>query len=383
MLLHVSFSLSCSFFLLIAVCASGQVVTTSGPVKSTVAVACATDGSAEDACAAEEVNLLQQITRHTAVDKGDKIESQQGRQTLAAPLVDEVWTYGAPATHDDPFWNFATADGCFPGLRCYTENILHSVTHQVDAAAMNNWKAHARTNSVVLRQPGIDSIYTPCKKSWGNKMEESGHPDWPQRGASVFEHWPIHQQPYYEERLDKIEINGYNVSTAEPFKTARKYALFAWKSYDTPANTMKELSQKTPDWTLVSREVHKISGGENPVMVVQQDHTLDCALVFTGTNSMADLPASTTQYSTGYCGFSGVHVGYRNKLEEITKDLWPKVRPTLERCNKVFCVGHSLAGSLCELFSACVNSGHTTDPDFRVLAWDKARNPTRMPSLAA
>jgi len=114
---------------------------------------------------------------------------------------------------------------------------------------------------------------------------------------------------------------------------------------------------------------------------MQQRDTLDCALVFTGTNSMADLPASTTQKGSKYCGFEGVHDGYRFELWAQVHVMWPKVRPTLEQCNKVICVGHSLGGALCELFAACANSGHTTEPEFQELAWQKAKSPRRMPSI--
>lgn len=336
------------------------------------ATACAA-GNTDGEC--DVVDLLQHgVTRHM-----DKREGafQQDQRPLALALVDEVFTYGAPATHQQPFRNAATEDGCFPGLRSYTEDLLGAMKeiHQVDAAAMNNFYPHAFIDSVVLHS-GFDSYYTPCNGS------EHGHPDWPtKRAAQFYEEWRIHHEANYQGRLDHLTVNSTDLSEEEPFKTARKYVLFAFKSYDTVANTKSEMSERTPDWSLVQWEVFKSLNDEDPVLVMQQAETLDCALVFTGSNNAADFPASTTQWPTAYCGFDGVHKGYRDELWSITVSLWEKVRPTLEQCNKVACVGHSLGGALCELFAACANSGNTTDPDFQALVWEKAKSPRRMPSI--
>lgn len=257
---------------------------------------------------------------------------------------------------------------------------------QVDAAAMFVPYPHAFTSSVVLHK-GFDSYYTPCDDG-----PIKGHPDWPHRKAQVYDEWRIHHEDNYQSRLDHITVNltdhlgrlskgGKDMSEVEPFKTARMFILFAFKSYDKAGSKNHNLAVHAPGWSLVQREVYKTSMDTDPVLVLQQAETLDCALVFTGTNSGADLPASTTSYGTGFCGFEGVHKGYRDELSTITVALWKKVRPTLEQCNKVTCVGHSLGGALCELFAGCANSGHTTDPDFQALAWEKAKNPTRMPSI--
>merc|ERR1719203_597098 len=222
----------------------------------------------------------------------------------------------------------------------------------------------------------MDSLYTPCKGL------DHGHPDWPKRAGQVYEEWRIHHQEHYQDRLDHLSVGGKDLSDEEPFKSARKYVLFAFKSYDSIANTKREIAERMPGWSLVQQEVYKNSNDEDPVMVIQQGSTLDCALVFTGTNSVAEFSTSTTQYGTGYCGFQEVHVGYRNELWTLTNaSLWKKVRPTLEQCNRVICVGHSLGGAICEVFAACANSGNTTDPDYQKLAWEKAKNPKRMLSI--
>lgn len=289
------------------------------------------------------------------------------------PLVHAVYTFGAPATHDHaPLRNGASADGCFPGLRSYTEDIkgAFSEIHQVDAAAMNNYYPHARTPSVVLRWQA-DSIYTTCNAT------QDGHPDWPQRGGSVFEEWRLHQEDDYTDRLENVKIDDKEVKDEEPFKSARFFVALAYKTYDSVANMKASIAEKMPGWKLVGHVVdHGPGGDEDPVLVAQDSETHDCAIAFTGTNDFGELATSTTQYGTGYCGFEDVHVGYRNELWTITRNLFDKVKPVLESCNKVTCVGHSLGGALCELFAACANSGNYTDPDYIQLAWNHSA-PTR------
>merc|ERR1719215_520546 len=209
-----------------------------------------------------------------------------------------------------------------------------------------------------------------------------GHPDWPQRGAQVYEEWRLHQEDDYVDRLKQVTVNGQSVVDKEPFKSARLYSILAWKSYDTTQNTKDAIAERMPGWKLVGKSVDIHGLDEDPVMLVQDAASLDCAVVFTGTNDFGELTSSTTQYGTGYCGFENVHVGFRNELWTITGQAWQPLLPMLEQCNHVICVGHSLGGALCEVFSACANSGNLTDPDYQRLAWTPG-TPALMPELAA
>jgi len=288
------------------------------------------------------------------------------RPKLPEPLVHAVYTYGAPATRGEPFRNAAASDGCFPGLRSYTEDIKGAFDEikQVDAAAMHNYYHHARTASVVLRWDR-DSIYTPCN------AHLDGHPEWPQRGASVYHEWRLHQEDDYVDRLKNVAIEGTKASELEPFKTAKLFAELAWRGYDNFENEKKWIANNLPGWRLVLRALDSHGNDEDPVMIVQESSTLDCAIVFAGTNDFSEFSTSTTQYGTGYCGFDDVHVGYRNELWTITNHMKQHLKPTLEKCRMVTCVGHSLGGALCEIFAACANSGNSTDPDYQLLAWNK------------
>lgn len=288
---------------------------------------------------------------------------------MPTALVDEVYTYGAPATHQQPFRNAARKDECFPGLRSYTENLIgvHKEIHQEDAAAMFTFYPHAWTNSVVLHKTG-DSQFTPCRDH-----KEFGHPEWPQRAANVFAHWPIHKETPYTERLRNVTVHGKMVATQEPFASANLFVALAWQAYEELETQKRTLREKMPGWKVVERQEDVHGGDVDPVTVVQNSKTLDCALVFTGTNSVSEFSTSTTQYGTGYCGFTGVHVGYRNELWTISNNKWHEIRPKLEMCGRVICVGHSLGGSLCEIFAACANSGNYSDPDYQLIAWKKGR----------
>merc|ERR1712129_567044 len=143
----------------------------------------------------------------------------------------------------------------------------------------------------------------------------------------------------------------------------------AYKVYGTEA-IAKALSQ----WKVVARETRGSGSGpmldEDPVIVAQHTTTLACALVFSGANNLANqLASSASGYSTGYCGFDGIHDGYRNELRHITKAVWPVIAPKLSKCKMVSCVGHNAGGPLCDIFAACANSGRTEDADYVQQSW--------------
>jgi len=300
---------------------------------------------------------------------GVQRESEGARMQGELGTVKEVYTYGAPATADPPLENMASADRCFPGLRSYTEDDTHG-SKKVDAAAMINFMPHAKTPTVALRW-ATDSLYVPCP----------GKPEWPQRGALVFENWGLHYENHYVPRLEHVTVEGQDYSQKEPFVMAQRFVILAFKSYDSTANTKTAIAKKLPGWKLVAKEIsHGALDDKDPVMIVQDTNTLDCALVFTGTNYGGELGSSIVSHGTGYCGFDNVHAGYRNELWTITGDLWPSLGPKLSKCSAVTCVGHSLGGALCELFAACVNSKRADDADFQRLKWTQEA-PEQMPEI--
>ena len=61
----------------------------------------------------------------------------------------------------------------------------------------------------------------------------------------------------------------------------------------------------------------------------------------------------------GYCGRYGIHAGVSDELWQITHDdqYSDIIKPALETCHEVTCVGFSLGGSLCNIFTMCANMG--------------------------
>jgi len=291
-------------------------------------------------------------------------------------IVHELYTYGAPAATQPPLEDQQRPDGCFRGLRSYTEDIfgVANESHQVDAASMINTYDHPKMPVAALHW-GYDSLYVPCP----------GKPHWPQQGAAVYQEWRLHWEEDYTPRLKHVRVHGKDYSNVYPFDKAYLFVILAYKSYDTTEHTKQAISVRMPGWRLVAKEVREQGTGtlydRDPVMIVQDSHTLDCALVFTGTNNRGnELTSSTTSYATSYCGYDTVHAGYRNELWHITRSLWPALRPKLAKCGRVTCVGHSMGGPVCELFAACANSKRSGDPDFEQQMWVKG-TPEAMPEV--
>jgi hypothetical protein len=86
-----------------------------------------------------------------------------------------------------------------------------------------------------------------------------------------------------------------------------------------------------------------------------------CIIAFEGSDGISDLTdfVGLNKNPTSYCGRDGIHSGVKNELWGITHDSQyaSLIKPALETCHEVTCVGHSLGGSLCNLFTMCANQG--------------------------
>lgn len=135
------------------------------------------------------------------------------------------------------------------------------------------------------------------------------------------------------------------------------------------------IRENMPGWRLVDHQVYYgLPDDSDPVWLMQDENTYSCALAFTGTNCFSELFTSTNILPEAYCGFDWIHAGFKEELWTLTKNLFPTLKPKLGKCSKVICVGHSLGGSLCDLFAACANSGRTGDPDYELLKWTKGKS---------
>ena len=96
--------------------------------------------------------------------------------------------------------------------------------------------------------------------------------------------------------------------------------------------------------------------------IVNGNNFKKCIITFSGSESLVgDLSnfLFLNSGTTSYCGRDGVHIGVRNELRQITHDeQWASaIKPQLETCHEVVCVGHSLGGALCNVLTMCANQG--------------------------
>lgn len=294
------------------------------------------------------------------------------RSKLTESMVDEIYTFGAPGTASHTLRNAASEDQCFGGLRSYAENKIgwHGSLKMFDAGAFINRYDHSAINSVCLFWRH-DSEYAPC----GTVGAKYGHSRRPIHGWDRHQDWRLHHEYVYFDRLRFISYNDSHHGMEEPFRSAWKYIGLAYRVYEPILFIKDGIRRDLPGWSLIAHFVYRrhrrIFSDTDPVMLVQEDSTKDCVLSFCGTNSVSELSSSALGRPTDFCGFEQVHSGWKNEVMNLARNVWGEMRPHLETCNRLICVGHSMGGSMCEVFSACVNSGNVTDPDYQTLIWRK------------
>jgi hypothetical protein len=307
-------------------------------------------------------------------------------------LVSAMFTFGAPAISYPAASN--PGGRCIPGVRIYTENERlpgGGYGKQEDGAAMTTRYPHAKTPVLVLRDPNQStSQYFECRhtpNSTDQLVERM-----PLMKAAMYHEWRLHSiGDVYAKRLAGLSLPN---TSRLPKETLDKYiqlgldlAGMAEKVYTQSLSGAREAVRRDlPDWKLVGyAHVPGKSGDTDDVLLLQNKETGRCTISFEGSFGMADLGSFWYDYGTGYCGFHDVHVGVRNELWSITampgNPSWASgIKPKLPQCEKVTCVGHSLGGALCELFTLCANSNRIGDPDYDKLAWRKGE-PQQMPEI--
>lgn len=322
--------------------------------------------------AAEAAAVLTNGDEASAATGAAEEGGEEGQEVGVPGIVSEVYTFGAPGTSATPFLDLSRPDRVFQGLRAYTENLLgvHGESKQIDGGAIwGNYK-HPFIPTVVLHW-ARDSWYVP----------NAGKPDWPMQGGLVYADWNLHHRQHYVDRLAHIMLEGQSASGRSPFPKALSMAYLAFEAYNTQDGFKKIVRENLPGHRLVAHAVQDTIEAKDSVWLVQSNSDLGCSLVFTGTKGAGELSTSLKQYETGYCGYPDVHAGYRDKVYWITKGMfWLKLRPKLAKCSRVDCAGHSLGGSLCDIFAACANSNRTWDVDYRRQMWTQG-TPELMPEI--
>jgi hypothetical protein len=321
-------------------------------------------------------SLLQRHLLHTQVD-GQPSDHAYWFTTTSTPapgsaVVDELYTYGAPATAVPQLTDHAHG-GTFPGVRAYTEDVFGPANASLDFAAVYNNLYHAQTATLVLNH-GAPSSFVP-----------GGRPEMPVIDPAVKSDWALHMFDVYKKRLHAVTLaDGEDPSQHPEIGRSAFFMGLATVAYLPTFMARTVLLGEYPGWRLVADEV-LVSGLQDnrdtdPVRLYQHKN-LECALVFTGTNALCETAASADTLLASYCGFNGVHHGYAQELRRITSHLLPYLSPKLSQCSKVSVIGHSLGGAVAEVFAACANSGHADDADYKQQAWVKG-TPTRMPATS-
>jgi len=299
-------------------------------------------------------------------------------QEGSSGLVYAMYTFGAVATSTSPLTDLSRG-GSFRGLRCYTETILPGgLVRLSDIAAifMMNLQ-HASVPTLALHWKK-DSEYYPG----------SGRPDLPKLELGRTGEPTLHDMRNYIDRLADLQLGGHKVAHNDPFARSHLFGFLAWGAYERTLSVLAQqkmtmqqiIQQKLPGWNLVAQTQQDTLEAVDNMWLVQEANSLDCVLAFEGTHSVNEFFRNLKVTQSGYCGFGGVHAGYADKLHWLMKYSMPKLRPSLAKCNKVSCTGHSLGGSLCEVFAACANSRRAGDNDYKLQMWTTGK-PERMPSI--
>lgn len=285
--------------------------------------------------------------------------------------VAATFTFGAPATSRAPLSNPQTPDGCFPGARVWTSDNFFwgSKRDIVPGIFNNNGLYHAKTLAIDLKVTKGDEKRTDFDCSTDNARE-------PTYGSLSVD---LHGKEHY--------IHGVSVVAPELEKeTIIATEISLNQDVAAVAAHVKDLG-----FGLVGSAFHNgdgLFGGPQASHLIQNPGTLDCLVTFQGSSSFGDWLADADIAPAEFCELpTQVHRGFRNHLRRIlTTDSWQnQVRANLPKCNNVYIVGHSLAGAMSELFSACVNTkplpgypGYADD--YAHMFWTKG-TPEKMPYL--
>lgn len=342
-------------------------------------------------------------------------------------LVDYLYTYGAPATAKHPH-HANPGNRCIPGVRVYSENVNSwgHITNTDFAAHINAARdyGHPKISTLILRWVDDGSKKGKQEYMWF-ECKDSDNTDYYKwewypgkwNAANMIPGYHIHSlDTVYEPRLKSLlDDSSHQLGNAKASGLALDprvldYTSVAWcngmafeatktclKNYATYRNKKDVLAHpyakgiNTDEWKVDAQLEHTTESGfggsdTDRVYTLRNDNDpaigRKCIISFQQSRSLADFGSFTQAYTTGFCGRYGVHAGVRDELWHLISDpQWAaKIKPSLEQCDQVTCVGHSLGGALCNVFTMCANTGHeylagNTDSgmqnDYDMLTWTK------------
>mmetsp|Transcript_15049 Transcript_15049/g.28604 ORF Transcript_15049/g.28604 Transcript_15049/m.28604 type:complete len:466 (+) Transcript_15049:544-1941(+) len=317
--------------------------------------------------------------------------------SITNPRVTHMYTYGSPSVVKGPAMSNPN-NACIPGLRIYTEDYEiktcswwermwctaggEEVT-DVDFASQLNIDEgypHPKMATLVLRSRddgrAEEYTYRACRNY--DDVDTYSHQWWPAANldSDVMPGWNIHDlDEHYERRLKHVPytIRGPSLEYVSVAKCAYETTFSKLRS------CLNNYEQKTSSriggvsvygWKTFAFMVRETDSSmpfaddTDTVYVLKKDQSANyrkCIIGFQGSDGASDLAnfIFRSKDPTDYCGRSGVHTGVKNELWRITHDSQYAnvIVPALETCHEVTCVGHSLGGSLCNLFTMCANHG--------------------------
>lgn len=312
------------------------------------------------------------------------IEDVEFINTTTAPHVDRMYTYGAPSVVKGS----SASNQCMPGKRIFTEDIAvveclwyefwctpgRQVTNVDIASQMNvkNGYHHPKIDTLVIQLVGgtnVEYISHPCNS---DESEIEGYQWWPE--ASLPANQNNHELlNHYETRLAHVpyfvqgpSLEFISVSQCVTHSNSLDEIKYCVDNYSTESHLKLEgvaaLGWDSFAYMSIESERFGITDTDR-VYVLKNDiePSRKCIISFQSSDSLLDFTnfAWTNNDETTYCGHDGVHAGTSDELRRITHDSqWSSnIVPALETCHEVTCVGHSLGGSLCNLFTVCANQG--------------------------
>ena len=328
-------------------------------------------------------------------------------------LVDFVYTFGSPSTARNPYIS-NPGNKCIPGIRTYTEDLMSSssggnncdwweqlwctninndsnnnkpVITNTDFAAKINIEdyPHPKMSTLILRYvdgTNVEYVYKECNDD--DYIKKYNFQSWPtfDQPSEILPGLNIHElDTHYEPRL--LDVPS---SIRSQLLDYLYVAMCGKKSESTIANCLSDYGVTPKEWTMLAYMNHITDYGvvgtdEDVVFVLKNDNRYNyrkCIISFAGsgriTGDLTDFILSNSE-STRYCGRQGIHAGVSDELWHITHDAqyFDSIKPALETCHEVTCVGYSLGGALCTLFTMCANNVNgANNDDYQTLAWKKA-----------
>lgn len=229
---------------------------------------------------------------------------------------------------------------------------------------------HPKMDTLILRS--VDGVYEYEYMKCSDNTYQHNFQWWP--GSDVpgdmLPGYNIHSlDDYYEARLLTVKA-----SVARPMLNYASAARCSYADSVTQClrnyrseNVNKVAGVASLGYEVLAQMKHEssfmTSTDYDGVIVLKNDieNNRQCIISFEGSDGLSDLAGFVggNKNPTSYCGRTGIHSGVKDELWGITHDSQyaSVIKPALETCHEVTCVGHSLGGSLCNLFTMCANQG--------------------------